>query len=195
MNKEEIAPGIFVYREVLEDFESFIPNIEEAVASLDFDWQESYIDINGKSKKDTTIRDTYTIPVPYIANDDSNIRGYFYSSVRELLFNACDPIEKDYSAHFGINFDVHDDYQILKYGVGQKFTNHIDDSTTHHRRISTVYYANDDYEGGEITFQRFGITYKPSANEMLLFPSTYVYNHSVLPVLSGTRYAVVSWIK
>lgn len=195
MNKEEIAPGIFVYKNVLEGFESFIPNIEEAVSTGGFNWQESYINVNGESKKDTTIRDTYTIMVPYESNNEDSFKGYFDSSVRELLFNACDPVEKDYFGNFGINFDIHDNYQILKYGVGQKFTNHIDDSSIHHRRVSTVYYANDDYEGGEITFQRFGITYKPSANEMLLFPSTYVYNHSVLPVLSGTRYAVVSWIK
>jgi predicted 2-oxoglutarate/Fe(II)-dependent dioxygenase YbiX len=96
---------------------------------------------------------------------------------------------------FGIYFSNHDDYQILKYGKGQKFTNHIDDHPSYHRRVSSIYYINDDYEGGEINFPRFNISYKPKANEMIIFPSTYVYNHSVSEVLSGTRYAVVSWIK
>jgi predicted 2-oxoglutarate/Fe(II)-dependent dioxygenase YbiX len=54
---------------------------------------------------------------------------------------------------------------------------------------------NDNYSGGEINFPRFGISYKPAANEILMFPSTYVYNHSVSEVTEGTRYAVVSWMK
>ena len=195
MNKVELAPGIFVYNDVITGFESFVSDIEEAVSTGRFEWQESYVNVNGKSRKDTDIRDTYSLAVPHEQREDISLRGYFNESVRETLFNAFDPIEKDYCRNFGINFEIHDDYQILKYGVGQKFTNHIDDSTVHHRRISTVYYANSDYEGGEILFPRFGLTYKPEANQMILFPSTYVYNHSVQPVISGTRYAVVSWIK
>jgi len=45
-------------------------------------------------------------------------------------------------------------------------------------KLVTMIYLNDDYEGGEICFPRFNIEYKPKANEFLVFPSTYVYNHS-----------------
>jgi predicted 2-oxoglutarate/Fe(II)-dependent dioxygenase YbiX len=61
--------------------------------------------------------------------------------------------------------------------------------------MSTIFYMNDDYEGGEIEFPRFNVSHKPEKNELIIFPSTYVYNHSVLPVTSGTRYAVVSWLR
>jgi Rps23 Pro-64 3,4-dihydroxylase Tpa1-like proline 4-hydroxylase len=54
---------------------------------------------------------------------------------------------------------------------------------------------NDNYIGGEIKFPRFNVTHKPKANELLIFPSGYTYNHSVLPVESGTRYAIVGWLK
>lgn len=96
---------------------------------------------------------------------------------------------------FGVAFSDHDSYQILKYSKGQKFTNHIDDHPQYLRRISSIYYINDDYIGGEINFSRFNISYKPKANELLVFPSTYVYNHSVSEVTDGTRYSVVSWLK
>jgi predicted 2-oxoglutarate/Fe(II)-dependent dioxygenase YbiX len=46
---------------------------------------------------------------------------------------------------------------------------------------------------GELTFDRFGIEYKPKANQLIIFPSTFVYNHSVKEVISGKRYVVVSW--
>jgi predicted 2-oxoglutarate/Fe(II)-dependent dioxygenase YbiX len=61
--------------------------------------------------------------------------------------------------------------------------------------MSTVYYLNDNYTGGEINFPRFNVTFKPKANQMIIFPSTYVYNHSVSPVIEGQRYAVVSWLR
>jgi len=79
--------------------------------------------------------------------------------------------------------------------VGQKFVNHIDDHTDYHRRMSTIYYINDNYEGGEIEFPRFNVKYKPVANDFIIFPSNYMYNHSVSPVISGERYAVVSWAR
>jgi predicted 2-oxoglutarate/Fe(II)-dependent dioxygenase YbiX len=57
------------------------------------------------------------------------------------------------------------------------------------------FYLNDDYEGGEIEFPRFGLQVKPEPNQMIMFPSNYVYNHVVNPVTSGTRYAIVAWFE
>ena len=196
MKKQELAPGIVVYSDALNGYETFIDDIEDAVQSGVVSWGESYINVGSERKKDISVRDTQSFSVPHEEQGEPHgLLGYFNKSVRDLFFTSFDPIEKDYSSSFGIGFYDHDNYQILKYGVGQKFTNHIDDSLKHHRRVSTVYYANDDYEGGEILFPRFNVQYKPKANEMLVFPSTYVYNHSVSQVISGTRYAVVSWIK
>lgn len=197
MQKREIAPGIVIYSNLIENSESLAKDIEEAIDSShgNLKWSPSYINVAGETKQDKDIRDTYSISVPYEGNGAEGIRGYFNDSLRETFFDAFDEVERDYRRTFGINFTKHDAYQILKYGVGQKFTNHIDDSEQNHRRISSIFYINDNYEGGEIVFPRFGITYKPAAGEAIYFPSTYVYNHSVKPVISGTRYAVVSWIK
>jgi len=41
---------------------------------------------------------------------------------------------------------------------------------------------------------RFDITFKPKANQMIVFPSNFMYKHSVSPVIEGERYAVVSWL-
>lgn len=197
MEKKEIAPGIVIYSNVINDSHLLIENIEDAVSSSNgfISWSESYININGESKKDLSIRDTYSISIPYENVKVDTFRGYFNETLQKIFFDAFDKVERDYQNDFRINYTNHDNYQILKYGVGQKFTNHQDDSEQNHRRISSIYYINEDYEGGELLFPRFDITYKPKANEVIFFPSTYVYNHSVNPVISGTRYAVVSWIK
>ena len=86
-------------------------------------------------------------------------------------------------------------WQILKYGVGQHFVNHVDDSKGYPRTVSMSFYLNDNYEGGEIEFPRFGIQVKPEANQLIMFPSNYVYNHVVNPVTKGTRYAIVGWFE
>lgn len=198
MNKNEIAPGILVYKEVIPNYKDLVSDIEDAVGMGAVKWNPAYVKSDSDSQLDTTKRDTMTIGISYSENselDFSSPTAIFNSSLSKLFYDSFSPLEQDYKNTFGIYTTWHDSYGILKYGIGQKFTNHIDDHPDFHRRVSFVYYANDDYVGGEINFPRFGISYKPSENEMLIFPSTYVYNHSVNEVTDGTRYAVVSWAK
>jgi hypothetical protein len=200
MIKNEIAPGIVLYDNVISDSENLHLSIEEGMTSAGLLWVSAGVkgDDNDEGYINKKSRDTLTIGIPYSnqpKNDYSNLSETFFTTLSNMFLENFDPIEKDYKNAYGIRTDWHDTYGILKYGVGQKFTNHIDDHPDYHRRISTVYYINEDYEGGEIIFPRFDVSVKPKANQMIIFPSTYVYNHSVLPVTDGTRYAVVSWLK
>jgi hypothetical protein len=201
MKKEEIAPGIVVYSDVIPDSEHLYLDIEEGMKSAGLNWLGARVK-EGNSQTDelnTMSRDTQTIGVAYrggmVNLDAQEFTQAFFDLTNNIFFEHFDPIEKDYMNDYGIFTTWHDVYGILKYGKGQKFTNHIDDHPDYHRRISTVYYLNDNYTGGEINFPRFGITFKPKANQMIVFPSTYVYNHSVSPVIEGERYAVVSWMR
>jgi predicted 2-oxoglutarate/Fe(II)-dependent dioxygenase YbiX len=54
-----------------------------------------------------------------------------------------------------------------------------------------VLYVNDNYEGGEIYFPRFDLEVKPEAGDLVIFPSTYIYEHASKPIISGTKYAIV----
>jgi len=200
MIKEEIAPGIVVYSNVIPDNEMLYLDIEEGAISAKINWAAAGVKENSDAKVNTKTRDTNTIGVPYLCKikDISlvdNVPELFFTNLNNIFFQNFDPIEKDYMSSYGIFSEWHDSYGILKYGEGQQFTNHIDDHPSYHRRVSTVYYLNDNYIGGEINFPRFNITFKPKANQMIIFPSTYVYNHSVSPVIEGERYAVVSWMK
>lgn len=198
MNKKELAPGIVVYSDVVENGIDLVSDIEEGMVSAKREWIQSSIKSNDTVKINTDYRDTLTSIVPYsdlIIDDFINLDQAFNATLSNIFLSGFGPAESDYKSEHQLSTTWHDSYSILKYGKGQKFVNHIDDHQDFHRRLSLVYYLNDDYKGGEIVFPRFNITYKPNANELLLFPSTYVYNHSVLPVLEGIRYAVVSWLK
>lgn len=198
MNKEEIAPGIVVYSDVIPNSENLYLDIEEGMQAAGISWGEARVKEQDANHVNPNARDTSIIGVPHRGLTEENATtpaDVFNKNLSDLFFTHFDPLEIDYKGMFAIDTDWHDTFGILKYGKGQKFTNHIDDCSEYHRRVSTVYYLNDNYTGGEINFPRFGITFKPKANQMIVFPSTYVYNHSVSPVIEGTRYAVVSWLR
>jgi hypothetical protein len=198
MLKEEIAPGIVVYSNVIPDSENLYLEIEEGIVSAGLSWQQAAVKEGNEDHVNKSSRDTSSFGIVYkggISDDYSSFSSSLQTTLNNIFFESFDKIEKDYQGSYGIYTTWHDSYGILKYGIGQKFTNHIDDHPDYHRRMSTVYYLNDNYSGGEINFPRFNITYKPKANQMIVFPSTYVYNHSVSEVTEGTRYAVVSWMK
>jgi hypothetical protein len=195
MNRKELAPGIMVYSDVVKDYKKLIPEIEKGLILAKRRWTPAIISDGNQNKK---IRDTESLGIKYFNETDDvflNEKDMFNKKLSSLFYKYLNPLEKDYMLFYNVDFVEHEMYDILKYGKGQKFINHIDDYSEKTRRISTVLYLNDDYLGGEILFPRFNISYKPKANDFILFPSTYVYNHSVLEVTQGKRYAVVSWIK
>lgn len=204
IERTEIAPGIISYENVMpeEIFKTLVSDIEEGLDSAKMQWGTAQVKTgvgdNVGIEVDKKSRDTQIISIPYseiVQGDSSDFVSTFFNSLNNIFLENLVPLEKDYQNYYGVNCLWHDSYQILKYGVGQKFINHIDDHTDFHRRVSTLYYINDDYSGGEINFPRFNLSFKPKANQMIIFPSTYVYNHSVSLVTEGERYAVVSWLK
>lgn len=197
MIKNEIAPGIMVYSNVIPNSENLCNDIEEGISSAGFNWAQAYVRSGEDIKVDETSRNTQIIVVPHKNNfvdDFSSMKSAFKTNLSNLFFESFSPLENDYKATYSADVRDHESYSILKYSIGQNFVNHIDDHHEGPRRISHVHYLNDNYTGGEIEFPRFNIVYKPKANESIFFPSIYVYNHLVHPVLSGERYSIVSWM-
>lgn len=98
-------------------------------------------------------------------------------------------------------FDIHPrgiyNNFLLKYSDGRGLRMHSD---TYEKSVgtdyvsasfSTVYYINDDFEGGEFHAPFLGITLKPLANTMVLLNNIADENscHEVTSVTSGERYS------
>ena len=194
---KEIAPGIVVFDDVINGYETLIQDIEDSVKNGVVSWSQAYV-VNATDAPviNTESRNTDTLTVPYSDNpveNDLNPRTAFDSTLSKIFYDSFSPKEKQYCGLYNIEVYRHETYSVLRYGVGQKFVNHIDDHRNYPRTISLVYYLNDNYSGGEISFPRFGIKHKPKANQLIMFPSNYIYNHSVSEVTDGVRYCVVSW--
>jgi hypothetical protein len=89
-------------------------------------------------------------------------------------------------------------------GVGGHHSRHADNcrqnehgdwvaNHTPQRDMSAIFYLNDEFDGGEIFFERAQLMVKPQPGLLLAFPSDADHVHEVFPVLSGVRYTMAVW--
>ena len=87
--------------------------------------------------------------------------------------------------------------QVLKYMNEGHYMLHVDHGSTIPRTLSFIFFVNDDYEGGELSFALpnfSGISnVEKKSNRMVVWPSNFLFPHGVKPVVKGTRYSVVAW--
>lgn len=195
MEWNELATGIVVINNI-GNGKKYINNIEYLVANKKLSWMphdQKVIDEDVGKKSMNTM---------YI----KNVKRWGFEKMptssqilHEEIFDRFDRDFKEaydkYIQDFKVPCSQKEDYEILKYSEGNYFIDHIDDGLFMTRKVSIVYYFNDDYEGGEIVFPRFNVNIKPKENQLLLFPANYIYNHNVNPVTKGTRYSMVNWLK
>ena len=104
----------------------------------------------------------------------------------------------------GQNIDWYEEPQLLRYNPGGYYRYHVDaynlvpaESAWRKdidRDISLLIYLSNNFEGGALDFKRLSYTLQPRAGMLVWFPSDVRYEHMAMPVTSGCRYAVVSWV-
>jgi predicted 2-oxoglutarate/Fe(II)-dependent dioxygenase YbiX len=119
-------------------------------------------------------------------------------SFSQVLFDIHESVDKSldyclghYESLWHLKMHYKEAFNFVKYLPGKYFKIHGDHGPYYTCTVSAVVYLNDDYEGGEIQFTRQGLTVKPEAGDIILFPSNFVYEHASLEVFSGTKYSVV----
>jgi hypothetical protein len=84
-------------------------------------------------------------------------------------------------------------YNLLRYDMGQFYTQHTDSFKAQQRSVSCSFLLNDDYEGGEFAFFNREIMIRGGKGSIVMFPSNFMFPHEILPVTSGTRYSIITW--
>jgi len=84
-------------------------------------------------------------------------------------------------------------YDLLRYREGQFYIQHTDSFRQQQRSVSCSFLLNDDYEGGEFAFFDREIVIKGGKGSIVMFPSNFMFPHEVMPVISGTRYSIITW--
>lgn len=86
-------------------------------------------------------------------------------------------------------------YELLRYSEGGFYIQHVDSFLQAPRLVTASLYLNDDYEGGEFAFFDRQLKYKLNKGDVLMFPSTFMYPHEIMPVTKGTRYSIITWFR
>lgn len=182
----------------IEIFENVWPNPEETILFVE---EECSKPDSGLSwSRATTIgagvfqneRTNFHLGITFSATTTGNkVAQNVHNQMNMLLLATAVP----YAEKHNIPTLNYEDYNMLRYRGGQEYTAHADGTTIDGRAISAIVYLNNDFEGGEVEFVNFGIKIKPEPGMLLLFPSNYPYKHIAHPVTSGTKYALVTWIK
>ena len=118
-----------------------------------------------------------------------------FDFLSSFLKSTVEQYIKDFNIDESSVVNMHSGFHILKYQDNGKYKEHVDDfGVNAFRRLSISLQLNDDFVGGEFSFFADQYRVKLKKNQALIFPSTWMYPHQVLPVTSGTRWAVVSWV-
>lgn len=100
-----------------------------------------------------------------------------------------------YQEKYDVLVEWDEGFQVLKYGPGKEYKPHSDAGPGSQRVVSGIIYLNPwEYEGGGTFFLNYGINIKTEGPSIVLFPSNYAYTHRAKAVLSGTKYALVTWM-
>jgi hypothetical protein len=186
----EIKNYIKIYDEVLPW--NILSNLIRFINFSEF--YETKIGGLEKSKVDFNIRRTYTLPLSNLNNSFSNIHWF------NLLHNFFNEKLKQYPNDAKIidyGYVEINNIEILKYENTGFYTWHVDHFKNIPRTMSCILLLNNDYEGGNLCFrnpdgsEEREIEVKP--NRMIIWPSNFLYPHTVKPVTKGIRYSVVAW--
>ena len=162
----------------------------------------------GKNEDGGTYRSNYLMPITSNAHVDDGSPEYRTAlkegtvqhienlrKIHELIGEKMKASVMDYIERYEFPIGFDEGYTILKYQSGQEYKAHCDYAPHIPRYLSALILLNPtEYEGGGTYFTHFDVNVKPETPSLVLFPSNYAYTHTALPVVSGTKYAIVTWL-
>lgn len=188
---QEIYPSIWIFEKQFSNPGEICNSIEKVIddnLTLNWTWAQT-----SKQNASENIQDFHRTNQVFSISSNVNIEEL--KKIDDIIFNITTSCVNQYSVHYGLGPMDDEGYSILKYENGTMYKQHHDCGPMHSNRVvSMLAYLNDDFVGGELEFPYIGIKYKPSAGDVVLFPSNYTFSHIAHPVSEGTKYAVVSWL-
>jgi len=187
---KELGGAIWVYEGLVKNWREIIEGIEKTTA--DEGTSTLWLAATTMDGRTDGPRKNLNLNITLNAMNGDEASRQIHNQVGALL----DECIGAYTKRFDTDFTEHEDYVMLKYQGSTKdhYDAHYDGGPSTRRWVSAIIYLNDDYEGGELEFVNFNVKIKPKLGSLLIFPSNYAYSHIAHPVITGTKYAIVTWI-
>ena len=191
----EVGNFIYVYDKVFENetLNSFLKWIDHN--------NKNFVDAKVTNGIDAQVLDTSIRKVSEFnlnLNSESQTKIHWFNYLTRKLSDLIINYERDVLKGVSLNISKFNEINILRYENQGHYKPHVDDCINHHRTLSIILLLNDDYEGGELIFKSVDLQkdlhiIDVKKNRAVLFPSNFMYPHTVKPVTKGTRYSIVSW--
>lgn len=187
------ALGIYVYKKAIpkDVADGYIETLENNLnGQTPFTWAGAKV-----TESENVVSEARNCVDFKVGQGNLGVRSQSNAALYDMHENAYRYVSQcvgDYGMAWGAGMQYFEVFNFVKYdGPGTHFRIHADHGPGYVATVSVVAYLNDDYEGGEIFFPRFNLTLKPEAGDIVVFPSTFVYEHASLEMISGKKYAIV----
>ena len=185
-----LCPDVLVLRNVVPEWRDELIRIAEKTQR----WKQSgQIRPDGADSYKSAHRTSRSFMLSHLDPDYGPCLHRFEEALMRAFHTGLSAY-KTYNKHLDVTHDS--GYELLRYEEEERFGLHTDAILGRQegfRQLSAVLYLNDTYTGGETYFPRQELKFKAKAGDLLLFPSTFCYPHESLPVVKGTKYAIVTW--
>jgi hypothetical protein len=202
--RQDLGNGIYCYKEVIKKEFDLINKLENTLGSVAgygelssegkrYHWMPAYVGYQQlmpdyRNCVDFKFKKT---DIELDKSKESLILQALWQDVYDAQFAAV----QDYSNIHNIGeLKYWEAFNFIRYVPGQHFMEHHDHGFSYNCTVSLVAYINDDYEGGELYFRLQKLKIKPEAGDLYIFPSNFMYPHQAMPVISGTKYSIVTML-
>lgn len=222
--KEKLHENVYHYSDAIENPSRLVELIEASESNPEInsvvptwkDWASSSADgINFGKKKDFRIENLESL-----TGQSKEDATYLIETIRAAIKRVAEAFIKDRGLDIVANISPF--VGVSKYLTGCAMGAHFDaQSGDESLKYSMIFYLNDDYEGGEISFiirepdlrlpeyahlkpkqdidhpdnkDLVDFYLKPNAGDALIFPSTAPYRHQVHEMKDGIKYIIPGFI-
>jgi hypothetical protein len=152
--------------------------------------------IGGENQNEEDIKKVRDVKIHSLSPYSESLSDvHWFNLVVNVIKNNVN-IYKKKCPHF--EYSLIQDISILKYEKLGHYDWHTDHAAAAPRTLSTILFLNNDYIGGELMFKdqitNEELTINPKPGRLIMWPSNFVYPHTVVPVKHGIRYTVVGWL-
>jgi len=197
MQYEELAPCVFLYKNVFSDGKRLIDLVEKECSNEwgHLNWVRAQVGDGYISDVRTSMAcELQGLTVGEVGDSDILPLVETWLSV----FKSIDKVVWHYREENELHLEADEGFRVLRYGKGAQYRAHHDHGPGNRRVMSMVCFLNDDFSGGELEFPKFDLTIKPESGSCVLFPSNFPYLHIAHPAGvedETTKYSLVTWYR
>lgn len=182
----------FIHKETLDyDYLPFLKLLEDWAQIPDFPshWKRATVGTGAITDK----RSNYSLGLDPVLIADGYASHPVTLAFKELHLQVDDVVNKYKELHqIPLRFD--NGWAVNRYSEGAQYITHFDWSPMESRSVSVVVMLNDVEKGGDLVFPQQKVSVEAKAGNIAVFPSSYPFAHASMPVVSGVKYSLVSWL-